>query len=79
MKNTRADVITNNLVRLLKEERKRKNISHQMLANAAGIHRSTVSLIESGKRTPTITVCLKIAGALELDFAKLMKKAQMEE
>lgn len=79
MKNMRANIVTANLIRLLHEERIRKNISHQMLADKARIHRSTVSLIEAQKRTPTITVCLKLAWALELDFAELIKRAQEGE
>lgn len=79
MKKMCASTVTANLIRLLHEERIRKNISHQTLADKARIHRSTVSLIEAQKRTPTITVCLKIAWALELDFAELMKAAQERE
>lgn len=78
MKHLRADLVTVRLLRLLKEERKRQGISHQTLADAAGVNRSTVSLIEAGKRTPTITLCLKLTWALGLDFATLVENAQKE-
>ena len=75
MRNHRAETITNNLIKLLADERKRQGLSHQRLADAAGLHRSTISLIETGKRTPTILVCLKLAMALEVNLETLLKKA----
>lgn len=78
MRNHYAEQITQNLVVLFFEERKRQGLSHQTLADAAGVHRSTISLIESGKRVPTILICLKIAMALDIKLETLLRKACKE-
>lgn len=75
MRNHRAEQITKNLTALMLAERKKQGISHQTLADAAGVHRSTISLIETGKRIPTILVCLKLAMALDVNLSALIKKA----
>lgn len=53
-------------------ERKKQGLSHEALANKCGLHRSTISLIESKKRMPSILVCMKIAKALNIKLAKLV-------
>ncbi len=76
MRNKRAEKITLNLANLLKEKRLAKGFSHQTLADAAGVDRSTISRIESGKRMPTILVCLKITDALGESLPELLKKSE---
>jgi transcriptional regulator with XRE-family HTH domain len=76
MKNKHAEKTTERLVKLLKEKRLAKGLSHQTLADIAGVNRSTISRIESGERIPTITVCLKISAALELKFYALLKEVE---
>ena len=73
--NKHAEQTTKKLIALLLAERKKQGLSHQKLADLAGIHRSTISLIETGKRIPTILVCLKIADALNVSLDALLKKA----
>jgi transcriptional regulator with XRE-family HTH domain len=51
--------------RLLKE-RKKHNLSAQTLAEACGVARSYITLIENGKRLPGRKVIPKIAIALHL-------------
>jgi DNA-binding XRE family transcriptional regulator len=75
MKMPDAETTVENLAALFREARKKKKLSHQAVADKAGVHRSTISLIESGKIMPTILVCIKIARALEIDLAKLLLKA----
>jgi transcriptional regulator with XRE-family HTH domain len=59
------------IIEQLKSERIAKNISHEKLAEKCGLDRSTISLIESGKRTPTILTYLKICKALDLKGSKI--------
>lgn len=75
MRNHHAEAITRNLTELFAKERKRQKLSHQQLADKAGLHRSTISLIETGKRTPTILVCLKLSMALDVSLEALIRKA----
>ncbi len=58
--------------------RKAQGLSHENLAKKMGVHRSTVSLIESKKRTPTILTCFKIAHALEISLGLLIRKIESE-
>lgn len=74
MSNKHAERTTEKLVKLLKEKRLAKGLSHQTLADIAKVNRSTISRIESGERVPTITVCFKVAEALELKLHALIKQ-----
>ncbi len=51
----------------LVELRHRAGVSQQTLADAAGVDRSMVSYIESGRRNPTYPIVLRIAKALGVD------------
>ena len=76
MKKTHADIVTHNLVALIKKKHLEKGLSHQTLADLAGVNRSTVSRIESSKRLPTILVCLKVCDAMDESLWKLLKQAE---
>lgn len=76
MRNMREEQVVANLLTLLEESRKSQKISHQKLADKAGLHRSTISLVMRQKVMPTILVCFKIAAALEVSLAELIVLAQ---
>ncbi len=61
---------------LVKELRLKKELSHQQLADRAGVHRSTISLLESQQIVPTLSVALKVAHALEVKLSSLIKKVE---
>jgi transcriptional regulator with XRE-family HTH domain len=63
------------VVRLLRKERIRREISLNRLAEKAGLSRSMVSYVERGMRNPTLDTLLRIAEALDLDLWKLIKWA----
>jgi transcriptional regulator with XRE-family HTH domain len=50
--------------RNLARERKAAELSQEELAARAAIHRTQISLFESGKRVPKFDVLVKLAGAL---------------
>jgi DNA-binding XRE family transcriptional regulator len=60
MSSTKEEKIVFKLIAEIEKCRKKKGLSHDKLAKMAGLHRSTVSLIESKKRIPTILTCLKL-------------------
>ena len=64
------------LVRHLKVLRLRKGLSHNKLSLLAGITRPAVSQIESGKRIPTMLLCLKIARALGKNLSDILAKCE---
>jgi ribosome-binding protein aMBF1 (putative translation factor) len=74
-KNSAPRVISLEVVRLLKNERIRRGISMNRLAEKAGLSQSMVSLLERGMRTPTLDTLLRIAAALEIDLPELIRRA----
>lgn len=73
MRDKSADKATGRLIDELTRLRKEQGLSHEVLAQKAGIHRSTISLIESKKRIPTILTCFRIAMALKVSLGSLIK------
>ena len=69
-----ADDITDQVIDRFIDQRKKLGLSHEKLAEKAGLHRSAISLIESKKRSPSLKNCLCIAMALELELAKIIKE-----
>jgi len=57
--------------RILQEERKSKNCSQEKLAKLTGLDRTFISLIENGKRSPTLSTILKISSALTIRPSEL--------
>lgn len=76
MRNDYADTVLNKAVKLLAEARKAQGLSHETLAQRAGITRPAISHIESGKRKPSLLICLKLAHAMDLKLWEVLKKAE---
>ncbi|OFW81246.1 MAG: hypothetical protein A2887_04800 [Alphaproteobacteria bacterium RIFCSPLOWO2_01_FULL_40_26] len=74
MKNKKAEKTVLKLLNEFEKIRKHKGFSHDKLAELSGLNRSTISLLESKKITPTILTCLKIAGALDIDLHELLEQ-----
>jgi transcriptional regulator with XRE-family HTH domain len=71
-----TEKITAKLMLLLKDARLECGMSHEELAVAAKLNRSTISLYESGQRTPSVTSALRVAHALDLSLAELLAKVE---
>ncbi len=78
MKDKFAEKAVGRLVDELTAARKEQGLSHERLAQKTGLNRSAISLIESKKRIPTILTCFKLAHALEISLAVLIKKIENE-
>ncbi len=52
----------------LKQKRLNKNLNHEDVAKAAGIHRAYYTMIESGYRDPSVDVAKRIAATLGFDW-----------
>ena len=52
--------------------------SQEDLAFEAGIHRTYVSMIERGKKSPTLAVIVKLANALHVKPSELLQRAEVE-
>ena len=57
----------------IKSERLRKSMSQEKLAELTNISRNSVSLIETGKISPTILKVIDIANVLEIGINILLK------
>lgn len=56
---------------MLKEERKKKGLTQEALAEKVGVRRQTISMVETGKNKLTIKLAKKIANVLEIDWKDL--------
>jgi transcriptional regulator with XRE-family HTH domain len=70
------EAVSDQVVRILRDERKRLGISMEVLADRAGLSQSIISLIERDLRNPTLDTLLRIADVLQIDLADILAKAQ---
>jgi transcriptional regulator with XRE-family HTH domain len=64
-----AERFAENLVRL----RQAAEMSQEELAFRASIHRTQISLMESGSRQPRLDTLVKLAGALDVPISTLLE------
>ncbi|MEK6790681.1 MAG: helix-turn-helix transcriptional regulator [Deltaproteobacteria bacterium] len=63
----------------IKKLRERKNITQEALAERADIHTSYIGQIERGLRYPSLKVLFKVADALNVKPADLLKNINPRE
>lgn len=61
-----ASIVGTNLARL----RQARGLSQEEVADRADLHRTEISLLELGKRTPRIDTVVRVMGALGIDAAE---------
>ena len=52
----------------LRSIRKKQNLTQESLSNMVNIHRTYYSMIENGKRTPSLRVAISIKKALNYQY-----------
>lgn len=65
------------VIRLIKELRTNKGFTLDDLAERAGVHRTTIGLLERGERTPTLGLAYQLALALEVPLSNLVQHAEL--
>ena len=75
MRDKESEKLAVKVIAELMKVRKETGMSHETLAEITGLSRATISFVENNKRNPTLITCLKIAKALDVDFAKIINKA----
>lgn len=76
MKNAkRFEEIGSQVAKILREEREKKGLSMNAVAERAGLSQSMVSLVEREKRNPTLDTLLRISAAIEIDFVDVLRSA----
>jgi transcriptional regulator with XRE-family HTH domain len=62
----------------IKKGREALQKSQEALAFEAGIHRTYVSMIERGKKSPTLAVIVRLANALNVKPSELLQRVEVE-
>jgi transcriptional regulator with XRE-family HTH domain len=62
--------------KIIADLRQTAGFSQEELAERAAIHRTYVSQIERGLKSPTITMLFKLAAALETTPSKILKQVE---
>lgn len=75
-KNARALCVK--VISLLRQERERRQLSKYFIAQESGLSPQMIAYVENGDRNPTLETVLRIAKALDLDLAEVIKRAQRE-
>ncbi len=70
------DAIGSQVACLLKEEREKRGLSLNVLAQKAGVSRQTVSYVEQEVQNPTLDTLLRITSVLEVDLEKIIARAR---
>jgi len=66
------------IIQLLKEERERRGLSRYVVAQQSGLSQQAVGYMEKGDRIPSLETVLRVAKAINVDLAKIIKQAQSE-
>ena len=65
--------------RLIGGLRTREQVTLEDAAEAAGIHRTHLGLLERGERQPTLSVAIQVSKALNFELSELLLKAELIE
>jgi transcriptional regulator with XRE-family HTH domain len=69
------DIISSQVACLLKEEREKRGVSLNFLAQKAGVSRLTVSNVEQEDQNPKPDTFLRITSVLDVDLEKISPKS----
>ena len=61
---------------VIKRKRQKKNLSQDELAAKANMDRAYLSLIESGKKQPTLSTIFNICDSLEIKVSMIMAEVE---
>ena len=67
--------VCSRVVKILRQEREKRGLSMNLVAERAGLSQQMVSYVEREMRNPTLETLLRISAALEIDFATVMRQA----
>jgi len=70
--------IQQRLGRAVRRLRAEADYSQESFADAVGVHRTYMGLIERGKTAPTVVTLQKIAAALRMSLSALLAEAERE-
>jgi transcriptional regulator with XRE-family HTH domain len=60
----------------LRTLRRKRGLSQENLGFKAGLHRTYISMLENGRKSPTLNVIVRIAGALQVRASDIVAGAE---
>ena len=63
------------VAKILRQERVKRDLSMNLVAERAGLSQQIISYIEREMRNPTLETLLRIAAAIEIDFVDVLRRA----
>jgi transcriptional regulator with XRE-family HTH domain len=63
------------VAKILRQEREKRKLSMNAVAERAGLSQQMVSYVEREMRNPTLETLLRIAAAIGIDFVQVLQKA----
>ena len=76
-KDAQREAVCSHVIRILREERERKGISMNVLAQRSGLAQSTVSRIEAELRIPSLDTLLRMAEAIGVRLEDTIAAARL--
>ncbi len=71
--------LATSFIELVKSTRESKGYTIEQLAEQAGVHRTTIGLLERNERTPTLQVASQISSALGIPLSEMIHESEMIE
>jgi transcriptional regulator with XRE-family HTH domain len=68
-------IVCARVAQILRQEREKRGLSMNRVAERAGLSQQMVSYVEREMRNPTLETLLRIAAAMEIDFVEVMRRA----
>lgn len=68
--------VCSRVAQILRQEREKRGLSMNLVAERAGISQQMVSYVEREMRNPTLETLLRIAAAIKIDLANVLQTAQ---
>lgn len=77
-KHEQLEAVATAVAAQLRQERRRRQMSMNAVAERGGLSQQMVSYVERGLRNPTLDTLLRMASALDTDLAELIAAAQRQ-
>jgi transcriptional regulator with XRE-family HTH domain len=76
--NKSQQAICSRVARILRQEREKRGISMNIIAERAGLSQQMISYVEREMRNPTLETLLRISAAIGIDLSEVIKRATKE-
>jgi ribosome-binding protein aMBF1 (putative translation factor) len=73
--NKSQQAVCSRVVKILKEEREKRGLSMNLVAERAGLSQQMVSYVERNLRNPTLETFLRISAAIGIDPVEILRRS----